>query len=123
MIYNNNTIFARVWKVTKSDKYIDLQISTWEKDNDGNTTYSSWYPRVVGHAFNTLKDVKDGDNIKITKCKMTNTLKLKEDGSKKPYFNFVIFEAEIENAQKNDTPSQSNTTTTTSDVKDDDTPW
>ena len=43
MIFNDNKIYAKVWKVTPSEngKYIDLQITTSEKDNDGNYVNSS----------------------------------------------------------------------------------
>ena len=60
MIFNDNKIYAKVWKVTPSEngKYIDLQITTSEKDNDGNYVNSSWFPRVIGKAVNTLKGLK-----------------------------------------------------------------
>ena len=47
MIFNDNKIYAKVWKVTPSEngKYVDLQITTSEKDNDGNYVNSSWFPR------------------------------------------------------------------------------
>lgn len=92
MIFNNNTIYATVWNVKKEDKYIDLQITTSEKTNEGEFVNSSWFPRVIGHAYNSLADVKKGDRIEITKSKFTNERK-KVDDQYKSYFSFLIFEA------------------------------
>jgi len=98
MIINKSKIFARVWKVTPSEngKYIDLQISTSEKDADGNFINSGWFARAIGHAVNSLKNVKEGDRIEITSSKFTNERKELEDGTKKSFFRFIIFEAKIQ---------------------------
>lgn len=97
MIFNNNTIYAKVWKATPSEKYIDLQISTSEKkqDDDGYEN-SSWFPRAIGHAFNTLKNVKREDRITITKSKFTNVRYQTEDGEWHSSFRFLILEATID---------------------------
>lgn len=97
MIFIHDKIYAKVWKVTKSDKYIDLQITTSEKDADGNYINSGWFPRLIGHAFNSLKDkIKDGDRIVITKSKITNERRKLEDGTTKSSFRFIVLEASIE---------------------------
>ena len=100
MIFITNTIYAKVWKVTRPvdeqgnpRKYIDLQISTSEKMQDGTYEYSTFFPRVIGHAFNSLKDVKEGDKIVITKSKFTNPPKQMPDGSKKSFLSFIVIEA------------------------------
>jgi len=96
MIYCSNKTYGRVWKVTKSEKYIDLQISTSEKDSQGATVYSQWYPRVVGHAFNTIKDkVKEGDTVMITKAKLSQEKYKDKEGNTKYGLKFVVFEADI----------------------------
>ena len=95
MIFNNNQIFAKVWKSTVEEKYIDLQISTSEKDGDGNYKNSSWFPRVIGHAYNTLKDVKEGDRITITKSKFTNERYEDKDGNKRNITDIVANEVEF----------------------------
>ena len=104
MIYNENKIYAKVWKVSPSEngKYIDLQITTSEKDTDGNYINSSWFPRCIGKSVNTLKGVKREDKIIILKSKFTNERKSLEDGSFKSFFRFLILEAEIENANTKD---------------------
>jgi single-stranded DNA-binding protein len=102
MIYCNNAIYAKVWSVTKSEKYIDLRVSTSEKDSrDGTYTDSTWFPRLIGHAFNSLKDtIKEGDRIIIEKAKLTNESYDAKDGSKKSRFRFLVFEARINEDSK-----------------------
>lgn len=97
MIFNNNQIYGKVWKVTpaESGKYIDLQMTTSEKDADGNYKNSGWFPRAIGHALNSLKEVKEGDRICITKSKFTNERYEDANGNKKSAFRFIILEASI----------------------------
>lgn len=97
MIFNSSTVYAKVWKVEKSEKYIDLTISTSEKDQDENVKYSRWFPRCIGHAFQSLKDVAEGDRIVITKSKFTNECYEDKEGNKRNYFKFLIMEAEKQN--------------------------
>lgn len=134
MIFNNNQIFAKVWKSTVEEKYIDLQISTSEKDGDGNYKNSSWFPRVIGHAYNTLKDVKEGDRITITKSKFTNERYEDKDGNKRSFFRFIILEAtinsddasqeeETETPKKKSSTSKKTITAPAAESKDDDCPW
>ena len=97
---NNSKIYAKVWKVHKFDKYIDLEATTSEKDQDGNYVNSGWFPRLIGHAFNALKDtIKEGDRIVITKAKLTNERYTAKDGSTKSAFKFVVLEASIADEQ------------------------
>lgn len=104
MIFIHDKIYAKVWKVTKSDKYIDLQITTSEKDADGNYINSGWFPRLIGHAFNSLKDkIKEGDRIAITKSKITNERRKLDDGTTRSSFRFVVLEANIESAKSEET--------------------
>ena len=107
MIFNSNTIYGRVWKVTQPKdnegnprKYLELQISTSEKQQDESYTYSNWFPRAIGHAFNSLKEVKEGDTIVITKSKFTNEKYEDKEGNKKSAFRFLILEAKIDNKEE-----------------------
>lgn len=97
MIFNSNQIYGKVWKVThpENNKYIDLQMTTSEKDADGNYKNSGWFPRAIGHALNSLKEVKEGDRICITKSKFTNERYEDANGNKKSAFRFIILEASI----------------------------
>ena len=97
MIFIHDKIYAKVWNVDKHEKYIDLQVTTSEKDGDGNYINSGWFPRLIGHAFQSLKDViKEGDRIVITKCKMTNERYINAEGNTKSRFKFVVLEAYLE---------------------------
>lgn len=98
----NDKIFAKVWKIDKKDKYADLRISTSEKvEKDGNTSYinSNWFARVVGKAFNQLKDINEGDRVVITKAKLSNE-QYEKDGEKRNAFKFVVLEFECKEDTK-----------------------
>ena len=108
MIFIHDKIYAKVWKVDKYEKYIDLQVTTGEKDKDGNYINSGWFPRLIGHAFNSLKDkIKEGDKLIITKSKMTNE-RYTKDGVTKSAFKFIVLEAEIDEPRDaaQDAPAQ-----------------
>lgn len=106
MIFIHDKIYAKVWKVEKHEKYIDLQVTTSEKDGDGKYINSGWFPRLIGHAFNSLKDkIKEGDRIVITKSKITNE-RYTKDGVTKSTFKFVILEAEIDEPRSDSTVQQ-----------------
>ena len=136
MIFCTNNIYAKVWKVTPTEKYLDLRISTSEKTlKDQETVYinSNWFARAIGHAFNSLKSsLKDGDRILITKCKLTNETYESKDGTKKSAFHFLILEASIEqptgSATASPAPESAATTPATATETDnagstDDLPW
>jgi hypothetical protein len=98
MIFVHDKIYAKVWKITnKSEKYTDLQVTTSEKNAEGEYVNSGWFPRLIGHAHNSLKDtLKEGDRIVITKSKLTNERYTDANGNTKSSFRFVILEAEID---------------------------
>lgn len=100
MIFIHDKIYAKVWKVDKKEKYIDLQATTSEKDKDGNYINSGWFPRLIGHAFNTVKDtIKEGDVLIITKSKMTNERYEDSEGNTKSRFRFIVLEATIDESK------------------------
>lgn len=110
MIFLEGKVYAKVWNVTPSQngKYIDLQITTSEKNEDGEYLNSSWFPRCIGRAVNTLKNVKRGDKIIIKRLKFTNERVKQEDDTYKSYFKFLVLDAEIDgngNNGENSTPS------------------
>lgn len=102
MIFITNDIYAKVWKVDRKEKYTDLTISTSEKDKDGNYINSNWYPRAIGHAHNSLKDINEGDRITIKQAKLSMD-PYEKDGQKKYAFRFLILEAEINEKNKEKT--------------------
>lgn len=127
MIFNTGKIFGRVWKVTpgESGKYLDLEMTTSEKDKDGNYENSGWFPRVIGHALNTLKDVKKGDKIVITKSKFTNIRQKDEQGNTRSYFKFLVLEAEIDggSSPQDSSAPQQEVTNNSEQGGDDSCPW
>lgn len=128
MIFIHDKIYAKVWKVDKKEKYIDLQVTTSEKDAEGNYVNSRWFPRLIGHAFNSLKDkIKDGDRLIITKSKITNESYTAQDGTKKSAFRFVVLEAEIDGSRDatstTSTQDVSNAHSATVNASDDTCPW
>lgn len=118
MIFAEGKVYAKVWKVTPSEnkKYIDLQITTSEKDSDDNYINSSWFPRCIGKAVNTLKNVKRGDKIIMTRFKFTNERKEQDDGSYKSFFRFLILDAEIDGVN-NDEENQETSTPSSAKAK------
>ena len=121
MIFCHDKIYAKVWTVKHSEKYLDLRVTTSEKDQEGAYVNSSWFPRVIGHAFNTLKNtLKEGDKIVITKSKLTNESYKAEDGSFKSSFKFLILEAQIDAPQEQ--VEQAEVSESAEDKKED-SPW
>ena len=118
MIFCQNKVYAKVWKVEKNEKYIDLQITTSEKDQTGEYKNSRWFPRAIGHAFHTLSDAKEGDRITIEKCKFTNESYKAKDGTTKSAFKMLIMEATIDGAKPANVEPQSST-----DAEKDKNPW
>ena len=130
MIFVKEKTFAKVWKVTKADngKYIDLQISTSEKETDGTYKNSRWFPRCIGKSVNTLKDVKEGDRIEIEKCKLTNESYETDSGEKRSRFRFIILEASISGGKKQEstataTEKPAATVTKTEEPEKEEIPW
>lgn len=124
MIFVKDKIYAKVWKVEKFDKYIDLQATTSEKDKDGNYINSGWYPRLIGHAFNSLKDtIKEGDTIIFTKSKLSNERYVDNEGNKKSRFRFLVFEAEPSDSADSTPTTPSETKAQTPSENKEDSPW
>ena len=72
MIINKTPFYAKVWEIKPAEKYIDLRISTSEKNEDGDYINSSWFCRALGHAKNSLANLKEKDKITVTSSKFTN---------------------------------------------------
>lgn len=101
MIYTTNPIYGKVWKIMRTEqKYMDVRMTTSSKDSEGKWVDSTWFPRIMGHAFNSLKGtMKEGDRIVITKAIIENPSYNAGDGTKKSSFKFRILEANISNAE------------------------
>ena len=104
-------------------------MSTSEKDKDDNTKYinSNWFPRIIGHAFNSLKGkLKEGDKLVITKSKFTRESYKDAEGVTKSSFKFLILEAAIDEEK---TDADAHTTESATQVEEnvveakEDCPW
>lgn len=84
--------YAKVWTLEEPKKgnYIDAQISTSRKDDDGEYyTDFSGFVRLIGDAKKKAKKLEEGDVIIITSCGVTN----KYDKKKKTtYVNYLVFD-------------------------------
>lgn len=125
MFFYKGETYAKVWKISKkTDKYMDLRISTSEK-KPGSEEWlnSSWFPRVIGHAFNSLKDeLQEGDRIVIRQAKFSNTAYTDRDGNKKSSFELLILDAE--KVDGNNRPTQTPVQTAQEPAADDQNlPW
>ena len=116
MVFVNGKIFAKVWNVDVKEKYTDLRISTSEKvEKDGKTSYvnSNWFVRAVGKGHNQAKNFSQGDNVVITKAKLSNE-PYEKDGQKRSAFKFVVLEFESKEDTK--APEATNTSDSEEDL-------
>lgn len=95
MIRGTTKTRAKVWKVTPTEKYIDITLSTSAKGVDGNYINSRWYARAIGHAMNALKDIKVGDVITVKEFQISNVSKKLDDGEWKTYLDVVLTDADV----------------------------
>ena len=129
MIFVTNEIYATVWDVKPAEngKYADLRVTTGEKNQDDEWENSTWFIRLVGHAWNSLKDVKREDRIVLTKTKLTNLSYEGEDGRLKSSFKVLVLEAKFLSTStrpqtNEDKPKKKSTQKPTAETNEDD-PW
>lgn len=84
--------FAKVWKLDPAEKYVRAQVSTSDKDKDGNKVYSSWNAMFVGNCVQNAKQLEEKDSIKIISGKISNVFSKKDN---KVYNNMTIFAFEL----------------------------
>lgn len=86
--------YLKVWKIKDvKDKYVEAQCSTSKKIADGQyETDFSGFVRFVGHAFNKVKNMSEGDSFKILQCGVTTQF-VKEKNT--TYTNYVVFDVEV----------------------------
>ena len=101
MFANNN--YAKVWKIfpkeKKEQKYTVVQLSTSRKDKKTNSysTDFSGYVRLVGTAEEKAKELEAQDKIKLLTVGVTNSY---DKASKKTFTQYVCFDFEFDNSQK-----------------------
>lgn len=99
MIYFTDC-YAKVWEVKTAEKYVDLKISTSEKDQSGEYKYSHWFARCFGKASEAAGKIKEGDRIKILKGKVVNESYTDKDGNKKSFVKVIIIDFEKLDSEK-----------------------
>lgn len=106
MFYIGHDTYAKLWRIeekkNRSNDGTRLvgSISTSETDQDGGKQYSRWNCTFVGGAKEQAKKFKEGDNIVIKRCKITNHAYKKSDGSFDNYLDVTIFETDLSDYAK-----------------------
>ena len=101
MFANNN--YAKVWKIypkeKKEQKFTLVQLSTSRKDKKTKeySTDFSGYVRLIGDAEEKAKELEAQDKIKLLTVGVTNSY---DKANKKTYTQYVCFDFEFDNSQK-----------------------
>ena len=83
--------FGTVFQVQKEDKYVDANLSTSKKKQDGSYENSSWKARFVGKALEGAKELTDKDCIRI----ISGGVEVKKSEKNGQYYtSVIIFEFE-----------------------------
>jgi len=90
--------YAKIWEIKAINaNYSDIRISTSKKDKETGEYKQDFggYVRMVGKAHEQMNYLYEGDKFKIVRCGVENHY---DKAKKVTYNNFVIFEAEAEDA-------------------------
>ena len=96
-MFNVSGKYVKIWKIFKAKKddakYVNLSVSTSEKNQDGEYENSSWYATAVGHAFQQWKagDIKEGESYAI-RGKLTNVRRQDDDEEWVDNYRLTIFD-------------------------------
>lgn len=104
MIFFRDT-WCKVWETTPKEKYVDVKISTSEKDSreQGKYINSSWFGRCIGKAASQIKNMDTSNKVKIKTGKVTNESYTDKEGNKKSFPRVIIIEFDTDGAS---TPAQ-----------------
>ena len=61
----NVTGYAKVYDLDRNEKFIKCNLSTAKKNKHGEYEYMHWRGRIVGNAVDKMKEINEGDLIKI----------------------------------------------------------
>lgn len=78
-----------VFQVQKEEKYVDVNLSTSEKQQDGEWKNSQWNTRFVGKACEKAKELSDKDRIALLSFKMENVYVKEKNAS---YTNVIVYD-------------------------------
>lgn len=94
----SNGSYAKIWQIKAINaNYSDIRISTSKKDRETGEYKQDFggFVRMVGKAHDLMSYLSEGDKFKIVRCGVENHY---DKEKKVTYNNFVIFDAEAEDA-------------------------
>lgn len=99
-----DTQTAKVWSIKENPnrKKAYVTLSIYEgKDVEGKNKYSSWIAEFVGSAYKQVSQLKEKDEIVLTKAKIEKNY-VKE--KKTAYYNLIVFHFEFSGEKALDEP-------------------
>lgn len=87
--------YARVWKVTKKEKYSEVRLSTSKKDKNSGEykqDFNHNFVRFVGKAHRDISELnvpEKGTSIQILDCETTNEYNKEKDVT---YTNYMVYD-------------------------------
>lgn len=126
--------YARVWKVTKKEKYSEVRLSTSKKDKNSGEfkpDFNHNFVRFVGKAHRDISELnvpEKGTNIQILDCETTNEYNKEKDIT---YTNYMVYDFTTAEqgggnnnvSQKSSAPAAQKTTAKQQSAADDDLPF
>lgn len=92
MIWLSEVKFVKVWNVEDKGNFVKAKLQTSEKKQDGSYENSDWFAAFVGGAAQMAKGLSNGDQITITKGKLSNVY---NKDKKTSYLNMAVFDFEV----------------------------
>lgn len=101
-----NGSYAKIWKINREEKYADVSLSISRKNKDSGEYETEWsdnFTRFIGKANDKLKDVKEGDRIKLISTDVTNKYSKEKNVT---YTNYKVFDFETLSGNTNGNESK-----------------
>lgn len=86
--------FVKIWSIEDKGKYAKAQVSSSQKNKEGQYENSSWNMNFVGKAKDKILMCDKGDTIEITQGGVSNSYNKEK---KETYYNLVVFDFEVTN--------------------------
>lgn len=94
MVSDRYTFVSKIFSKKKADaKYVNLSVTTSEKNQDDEWENSQWYACAVGHAFQQIEkgEVSEKETY-ATRGKLTNVRYQDDDGNWHDNYKYLIFD-------------------------------
>lgn len=90
--------YIKIWKVEPEEKRTKIQISSSEKDQNGNYHNSNWNGVAISKAKQQIADglVSAGDRVKIKNGKVTNEAYTSKTGEKRSWLQVTVMEFDLD---------------------------